>query len=203
MPEGPEIWRAAARIEKTLGSGPLVSVIVGLERLEPAEGVLLGASVLAVRPRGKALLTSFSTGHTLYSHNQLYGGWRVARAGAALRPTTRALRLSLSTAQGTAAQGTAVERARCPTPTMTATGSPRPTATATTPTQTPFPAHPRPAEARSTSTAMGARAAVRSSATAAWRIGAARSGETAFRTNSGARSQVTNRCTGVVGLSLI
>ena len=57
MPEGPEIWRAAARIEKTLGSGPLVSVVVGLERLEPAEGVLLGASVLAVRPRGKALLT--------------------------------------------------------------------------------------------------------------------------------------------------
>ncbi|MFN9944266.1 MAG: DNA-formamidopyrimidine glycosylase family protein, partial [bacterium] len=109
MPEGPEIWRAAARIEKTLGSGPLVSVVVGLERLEPAEGVLLGASVLAVRPRGKALLTSFSTGHTLYSHNQLYGVWRVARAGTALRPTTRALRLSLATAQGTAALYSATE----------------------------------------------------------------------------------------------
>jgi endonuclease-8 len=115
MPEGPEIWRAAARIEKTLGGGPLVSVVVGLERLEPAEGALLGACVLAVRPRGKALLTSFSTGHTLYSHNQLYGVWRVAPAGAALRPTTRALRLSLSTAQGTAALYSATDIELWPT----------------------------------------------------------------------------------------
>ena len=39
-----------------------------------------------MRPRGKALLTSFSTGHTLYTHNQLYGVWRVGKAGAVEGP---------------------------------------------------------------------------------------------------------------------
>ena len=103
MPEGPEIWRAAGRIEKALGSGPLVDVSFGFERLQAAEATLLGAHVLAVRPRGKAMLTSFSTGDTLYSHNQLYGVWRVARAGTSLRATNRALRVRLSTALATAA----------------------------------------------------------------------------------------------------
>jgi len=98
MPEGPEIWRAAARIEKALGSGPLVSVVVGLERLEPAEGALLGACVLAVRPRGKALLTSFDVGLSLVTHNQLYGVWRTARRGE--RPDTRrTLRVALETSE--------------------------------------------------------------------------------------------------------
>lgn len=103
MPEGPEIWRAASRIEKALGTGPLVEVVFGFERLQAAETALHGAQVVSVRPRGKALLTSFSTGDTLYSHNQLYGVWRIARAGTPLRATTRALRVRLSTAKGTAA----------------------------------------------------------------------------------------------------
>ncbi len=102
MPEGPEIWRAAAKIERALGNTPLVDVAFGFARLEHAQALLLGASVVAVRPRGKALLTSFSTGHTLYTHNQLYGVWRVGRVGAAERKTTRALRVRLQTGTGVA-----------------------------------------------------------------------------------------------------
>ena len=102
MPEGPEIWRAAARIARALGSGPLVEVVFALERLQHAEALLIGATVVSVRPRGKALLTSFSTGDTLYTHNQLYGVWRVSRAGALERPTSRALRVRLQTHRGTA-----------------------------------------------------------------------------------------------------
>ena len=103
MPEGPEIWRAAARIERTLGRGLLTEVTFGFERLAHAESWLHGAEVLSVKARGKALLTAFSTGHTLYSHNQLYGVWHVALAGRSLRATSRALRVRLSTAHGTAA----------------------------------------------------------------------------------------------------
>ena len=102
MPEGPEIWRAAERIARALGSGPLVEVAFTLERLQHAEAMLLGATVVSVRPRGKALLTSFSTGHTLYTHNQLYGVWRVGKAGAVEKPTTRTLRVALQTSTGTA-----------------------------------------------------------------------------------------------------
>jgi endonuclease-8 len=51
-----------------------------------------------IEPRGKALLTRFDNGLTLYSHNQLYGVWRVVEAGQ--RPTTnRLLRVALETAR--------------------------------------------------------------------------------------------------------
>src|SRR5690606_18317681 len=47
-------------------------------------------------PHGKALLTRFDNGWTLYSHNQLYGVWRITKAGQ--RPdTTRSLRVALET----------------------------------------------------------------------------------------------------------
>lgn len=50
--------------------------------------------------RGKALLTHFSDGLTLYSHNQLYGVWRVADTGEEPQ-TTRVLRVKLQTADKT------------------------------------------------------------------------------------------------------
>ncbi len=47
--------------------------------------------------RGKALLTHFSGGLTLYSHNQLYGVWRVVDAGVEPQ-SNRVLRVRLQTA---------------------------------------------------------------------------------------------------------
>jgi endonuclease VIII len=102
MPEGPEIWRAAMRIHKMLGDGPLQEATFTQPKLAHAPELIMGASVLSIHPRGKAMLTSFSTGHTLYSHNQLYGVWRVYKAGAAVKPTTRALRVRLRTVRGVA-----------------------------------------------------------------------------------------------------
>lgn len=51
-----------------------------------------------IETRGKALLTHFSGGLTLYSHNQLYGVWRVVDVGAQPE-TTRVLRVRLQTAR--------------------------------------------------------------------------------------------------------
>lgn len=50
--------------------------------------------------RGKALLTHFSNDLTLYSHNQLYGVWRVVDTGEEPQ-TTRVLRVKLQTADKT------------------------------------------------------------------------------------------------------
>ncbi len=59
---------------------------------------LVGQRVTQIETRGKALLTHFSGGLTLYSHNQLYGVWRVVEAGA--QPVSnRVLRVRLQTAE--------------------------------------------------------------------------------------------------------
>ena len=50
-----------------------------------------------IETRGKALLTHFSHNLTLYSHNQLYGVWRVVEADEQPQ-TTRVLRVRLQTA---------------------------------------------------------------------------------------------------------
>jgi endonuclease-8 len=58
---------------------------------------LVGQRVTHIETRGKALLTHFSGGLTLYSHNQLYGVWRVVEAGEAV--SNRVLRVRLQTAE--------------------------------------------------------------------------------------------------------
>ena len=50
-----------------------------------------------IETRGKALLTHFSHNLTLYSHNQLYGVWRVVDAGVEPQ-SNRVLRVRLQTA---------------------------------------------------------------------------------------------------------
>ncbi len=64
--------------------------------LAPYAAELVGQHVTRVETRGKALLTHFSGGLTLYSHNQLYGVWRVVKAGE-IPETTRVLRVKLQT----------------------------------------------------------------------------------------------------------
>lgn len=97
MPEGPEIRRAADRLAEAVVGKPLRAAWFAFPALEPFERSLPGHRITAVEPHGKALLTRFDHGLTLYSHNQLYGVWKVAGAGE--RPdTTRSLRVALETA---------------------------------------------------------------------------------------------------------
>ncbi len=75
MPEGPEIRRTADRLEKTLVGKGAVRVWFAFAHLKRFEEPLAGSSVVAVESFGKALLTRFSNGLNIYSHNQLYGRW--------------------------------------------------------------------------------------------------------------------------------
>lgn len=96
MPEGPEIRRAADRIQKALAGSTISDVQLTLAPLRRSRQQLIGTRVTAVDTRGKAMLTRFDNGLTLYSHNQLYGRWYVTRRDS--KPTTRrSLRVALHT----------------------------------------------------------------------------------------------------------
>lgn len=97
MPEGPEIRRAADSLEAAVKGKPLTEVWFAFPQLQPFAAALIGCTVEQIETRGKALLTHFSNGLTMYSHNQLYGVWRVMDAGQAAQ-TTRVLRVRLETA---------------------------------------------------------------------------------------------------------
>lgn len=96
MPEGPEIRRAADRLAAAVVGAPLRSAWFAFPTLKQHEAGLVGHRIETIVPHGKALLTSFDHGWTLYSHNQLYGVWKIAAAGE--RPeSTRSLRVALET----------------------------------------------------------------------------------------------------------
>jgi endonuclease-8 len=94
MPEGPEIRRAAQAVHRGIAGQPL-RMTLAHPALAPMTRALRGATVEAVSSRSKAMLTRFSTGDVLYSHNQLYGQWVVDRPDEPLR--SRAIRLVLET----------------------------------------------------------------------------------------------------------
>lgn len=96
MPEGPEIRREADRIQRVLVGRPLRAVTFGLPRLVRHADGLAGASVRAVQTLGKAMLTHFDNGQSMYSHNQLYGLWRVCERDKEPK-TNRSLRVGLHT----------------------------------------------------------------------------------------------------------
>ncbi len=98
MPEGPEIRRAADALNRAVAGRPLTEAWFAFPHLQAFRPRLLGAEVMRIEPRGKALLTHFSSGLTLYSHNQLYGRWRVGRPGENPLPT-RTPRVRLETAE--------------------------------------------------------------------------------------------------------
>lgn len=81
MPEGPEIRRAADQLVKAIQGKPLTDVWFSYPELQTYQQALIGERVISIETRGKALLTHFSNGLTLYSHNQLYGVWRVVKTG--------------------------------------------------------------------------------------------------------------------------
>lgn len=98
MPEGPEIRRAADALAAAVIDQPLTEVGFAFPQLKHYRDRLIGERIIAIEPRGKALLTHFSNGLTMYSHNQLYGVWKVVKAGEA-PDTRRDLRVRLETAQ--------------------------------------------------------------------------------------------------------
>lgn len=97
MPEGPEIRLAADRIAKVLVGKTVVDVSFSFPELRRFEKRLTGASVTAIDTLGKAMLTRFDNGLTLYSHNQLYGRWYAAKRDR-IPNTGRSLRVALHTA---------------------------------------------------------------------------------------------------------
>jgi endonuclease-8 len=96
MPEGPEIRLAADKVARVLIDRQIVQAELGLLSMKRFEKRLTGATVTAVDTRGKAMLTRFDNGLTLYSHNQLYGKWFTTRRPR-LPKTTRQLRVGLHT----------------------------------------------------------------------------------------------------------
>ncbi len=101
MPEGPEIRREADAIAKAVVGQPLVELELGLPALRPFHDELFDSHVTAVDTHGKAMLTRFACGLTIYSHNQLYGRWYVRKRGQPPR-TNRSLRVGLHTADWSA-----------------------------------------------------------------------------------------------------
>ena len=96
MPEGPEIRLAADEIARVLEDRVIVDLTLESPSLKRFRKKLLGQKVEAVETRGKAMLTRFDNGLTLYSHNQLYGRWYTTRRPE--RPeTARRLRIALHT----------------------------------------------------------------------------------------------------------
>ena len=96
MPEGPEIRLAADRVARVLVDHTVETVSFGLPRLRRFEKRLSGNTVIAVDTRGKAMLTRFDNGLTIYSHNQLYGRWYTVRRPR-MPDTRRQLRIELCT----------------------------------------------------------------------------------------------------------
>lgn len=80
MPEGPEIRKAADKIERAIKAKVTGEVFFAFEHLKPYESELTGQTVRQLETRGKALLIHFDNELTIYSHNQLYGVWMVRNA---------------------------------------------------------------------------------------------------------------------------
>ncbi|MEM1089232.1 MAG: endonuclease VIII [Pseudomonadota bacterium] len=75
MPEGPEIKRVADKLAKTVLGERLETVWFAHPDAQQYAAALANSRVISVKTRGKALLTAFDCGLTVYSHNQLYGRW--------------------------------------------------------------------------------------------------------------------------------
>ena len=101
MPEGPEIRLAADRIAKVLVGREIVEAALTPSSLRKFDKRLVGSTVTAVDTRGKAMLTRFDNGLTLYTHNQLYGRWYTTRRPK-MPSTARQLRVALHTEEHSA-----------------------------------------------------------------------------------------------------
>ena len=107
MPEGPEIRLAADRLKRVLDGRVALQVRFAKDKFPALQAVgrrLSGRTVRLVEPRGKAMLTHFDNGLTIYSHNQLYGEWAIYHGHLAqdIAAATRQVRLCITTARHSA-----------------------------------------------------------------------------------------------------
>ncbi len=86
MPEGPEIKRSADVLAAALNGKRARLVEFAFPHLVPHAPRMQNQIVTRVEPRGKAILTHFDHGIVIYSHNQLYGQWRVLKRNQAPQP---------------------------------------------------------------------------------------------------------------------
>ena len=96
MPEGPEIRRTADLLQAAIASKPLTRVWFKFAALKEHEATLAASIVTGFETHGKALLMHFACGLSIYSHNQLYGVWKIAQRGKVPK-TSRDLRLAIHT----------------------------------------------------------------------------------------------------------
>lgn len=96
MPEGPEIFLASRAVHAAVANQPIKLELLH-PALKPKARALQGALIARVHARSKAMLTEFSNGAVLYSHNQLYGEWVVHALSEPL--LKRQVRLVIRTAQ--------------------------------------------------------------------------------------------------------
>lgn len=101
MPEGPEIRRAADKLEKAIALEPIDEIFFAFDHLKRYEEILQGDRILQVQTYGKALLLRFACQINIYSHNQLYGLWYV-RKPYDYPQTNRQLRLAIHTSRKSA-----------------------------------------------------------------------------------------------------
>jgi len=98
MPEGPEVRRAADRIEKALRGKKIEKAELLHASLQEAGSLVFGSTLLRVDTYGKAFVLVFDSDVAIYVHLQLYGVWKTGRV--TTRPkTTRALRIRLESAK--------------------------------------------------------------------------------------------------------
>jgi endonuclease-8 len=96
MPEGPEIRRAADKLNRAIGHQIATEVFFAFDHLKTFQDQLSGCTVTAIRPYGKAIVTYFDNGLGVYSHNQLYGKWVTCKPDA-VPETNRQLRFAVHT----------------------------------------------------------------------------------------------------------
>ena len=79
MPAGPEIRRSADRISKRLVGREIEAIELQYPPIREFQPIVADSQIVSVATRGKAMLTRFDCGLSMYSHNQLYGRWTVNR----------------------------------------------------------------------------------------------------------------------------
>ena len=96
MPEGPEIKRAADKLENAIKGKKVMRVYFAFDSLQGFSKKLKNVKILGISAHSKAILTRFDNGLCIYSHNQLYGRWEVYPAGE-YPQSSRSLRLAVHT----------------------------------------------------------------------------------------------------------
>ena len=98
MPEGPETLRQVDELSDVLVGKKLTQVYFYHSQPDEFRAKLAKSSVKSIEPHGKAIVINFKNELSIYSHNNLYGKWKVLSHEEALKKNPFAsLRLSLST----------------------------------------------------------------------------------------------------------